>query len=61
MSDAVVDRLLDRVLAGDLRVLETIAAELEWPTQHDRVVAAARGLYRRLTDYRRRHTSNSGT
>jgi len=27
-------------------VLEEIAAELEWPTQHDRVVAAARGLYR---------------
>jgi HNH endonuclease len=38
--------IVDRVLARDLRVLETIAAELEWPTQHDRVVAAARGLYR---------------
>jgi len=38
--------IVDRVLARDRRVLEEIAAELEWPTQHDRVVAAARGLYR---------------
>jgi hypothetical protein len=38
--------IVDRVLARDRRVLEDIAAELEWPTQHDRVVAAARGLYR---------------
>ena len=38
----IVDRVLDR----DRRALEQIAAELEWPTQHDRVVAAARGLYR---------------
>jgi hypothetical protein len=38
--------IVDRVLARDRRVLEEIAAELEWPTQHDRVVAAACGLYR---------------
>lgn len=25
--------------------LEDIATELQWPTQHDRVVAAARGIY----------------
>ena len=38
--------IVDRVLSRDQRVLEQLAAELEWPTQHDRVVAAARGLYR---------------
>lgn len=38
----IVDRVLDRVRD----TLEGIAAELQWPTQHDRVVAAARGIYR---------------
>jgi hypothetical protein len=38
----IVDRVLDR----NRDVLEQIAAELSWPTQHDRVVSAARGLYR---------------
>jgi hypothetical protein len=38
--------IVDRVLGRDQGVLEQIATELEWPTQHDRVVAAARGLYR---------------
>jgi hypothetical protein len=33
----IVDRVLD---------LEQIASHLQWPTQHDRVVAAARGIYR---------------
>jgi hypothetical protein len=37
---------VDRVLERDREVLEAIAAELQWPTQHDRVVAAARGIYR---------------
>ena len=32
---------------GDPRaVLEQLAAELQWPTQRERVVAAARGIYR---------------
>ena len=39
---AIVDRVLDR----ERRALERIAAEIAWPTQHDRVVAAARGIYR---------------
>ncbi len=38
--------IVDRVLARDRQVLGDIAAELQWPTQHDRVVAAARGVYR---------------
>jgi HNH endonuclease len=38
--------IVDRVLNRDRRILEDIAAEIRWPTQHDRVVAAARGLYR---------------
>lgn len=38
--------IVDRVLARDRQVLEDIAALLEWPTQHERVLAAARGLYR---------------
>jgi 5-methylcytosine-specific restriction endonuclease McrA len=38
--------IVDRVLARDRQVLEQIAAELEWPTQRERVIAAARGLYR---------------
>jgi hypothetical protein len=38
--------LVDRVLARDRQILEQIAGEIRWPTQHDRVVAAARGVYR---------------
>jgi hypothetical protein len=38
--------IVDRVLERERSVLEEIAAELQWPTQHDRVVAAARGIYR---------------
>ncbi|MGH3558088.1 MAG: HNH endonuclease domain-containing protein [Mycobacterium sp.] len=38
--------IVDQVLARDRHLLEDIAAELEWPTQRDRLVAAARGLYR---------------
>ena len=38
--------IVDRVLERDRDVLEQIASEIEWPTQPDRVVAAARGIYR---------------
>lgn len=38
----IVDRALDR----DRATLEDIARSIEWPTQYDRVVAAARGIYR---------------
>ena len=39
--------LVDRALAADRSsALEDIATELQWPTQRDRVVAAARGIYR---------------
>jgi HNH endonuclease len=38
--------IVDRVLGRDRQVLEQIASEIQWPTQHDRVVAAARGIYR---------------
>lgn len=38
----IVDRVLDR----DRDVLEEIASEIQWPTQRDRVVAAARGIFR---------------
>jgi HNH endonuclease len=38
--------IVDRVLGRERDVLEQIASELLWPTQHDRVVAAARGVYR---------------
>jgi 5-methylcytosine-specific restriction endonuclease McrA len=37
--------IVDRVLARDRVVLEQIATSLEWPSQYDRVVAAARGIY----------------
>jgi hypothetical protein len=39
-------RFVDQVLQRDRQVLEQIAADLQWPTQHERVVAAARGIYR---------------
>ena len=38
----IVDRVLDR----DRAALEQIADETRWPTEHNRVVAAARGIYR---------------
>jgi 5-methylcytosine-specific restriction endonuclease McrA len=38
--------IVDRVLERDRQTLEDLATELQWPTQHDRVVAAARGTYR---------------
>lgn len=38
--------IVDRVLERDRTVLEQIASEIQWPTQHDRVVSAARGIYR---------------
>lgn len=37
--------IIDRALGRDRGVLEQIAASLEWPTQYDRVVAAARGIF----------------
>lgn len=38
--------LVDRALAREREVLEQIADRIAWPAQYDRVVAAARGLYR---------------
>ena len=38
--------IVDRVLQRGRQVLERIASDLQWPTQHERVVAAARGIYR---------------
>ncbi|WP_085097555.1 HNH endonuclease [Mycolicibacterium fallax] len=38
--------LVHRVLDRDRQVLEAIADDIQWPVQHDRVVAAARGIYR---------------
>jgi 5-methylcytosine-specific restriction endonuclease McrA len=38
--------IVNRVLERDRRVLEQIASAIQWPTQHDRVVAAALGIYR---------------
>lgn len=38
--------IVNQVLTRDRQLLDDIAAELQWPTQHDRVVAAARGVYR---------------
>lgn len=42
--------LVDRVLGRDRNVLEQIATDIQWPTQRDRVVAAARGIYRGQPD-----------
>lgn len=39
---AIVNRVFDR----DTNILEAIATEIEWPTQRERVLAAARGVYR---------------
>lgn len=38
--------LVDRALGRDRRTLEEIATSIEWPTQYERVVGAARGIYR---------------
>ena len=38
--------LVDRALMRDRTLLEEVAAGIRWPTQHDRVVAAARGIYK---------------
>jgi 5-methylcytosine-specific restriction endonuclease McrA len=38
--------IIDQVLDRDRGVLEQIAADIGWPTQRDRVVAAAVGVYR---------------
>lgn len=38
--------LVDRALSRDRAVLERIADSIAWPTQYDRVVGAARGIYR---------------
>lgn len=38
--------IVDRVLERDRRVLEQSASQIHWPTQHDRAVAAALGIYR---------------
>jgi HNH endonuclease len=38
--------IVDRVVERDRNVLEEIASDIQWPTQHERVVAAARGIYR---------------
>lgn len=38
--------IVDRVLERDIDVLEEIATEIRWPTEHSRVVAAVRGVYR---------------
>jgi hypothetical protein len=38
--------IVGRVLARERDVLEEIASALQWPTQHERVVAAACGIYR---------------
>ena len=38
--------IVERVVTRDRKLMERMATELGWPTQLDRVVAAARGLYR---------------
>lgn len=39
-------QIVDRVLKRDREALEAIAHDIQWPTQRDRVVAAARGIFR---------------
>lgn len=39
-------QIVDRVLDRDRQELEEIARDIGWPTQRDRVVAAARGIFR---------------
>lgn len=38
--------IVDQVLGRDRDVLEQIADEIRWPTEYNRVAAAARGIYR---------------
>jgi hypothetical protein len=38
--------IVDRVLERERGPLEELAAELQWPIQHDRVVATADGIHR---------------
>jgi hypothetical protein len=38
--------LVGRALGRDRALLDEVARSIEWPTQYDRVLAAARGLYR---------------
>ncbi|MEZ0362637.1 HNH endonuclease [Mycobacterium sp. pUA109] len=38
--------IVNRALGRDRGVLEQIATDIDWPTQYERVVAAARGVYR---------------
>lgn len=38
--------VVDRVLERDRALLEEVASAIQWPTQRERVVAAARGIYR---------------
>ncbi len=38
--------IVDSVLGRDRDTLEQIASALQWPTQYDRVVAVADGIYR---------------
>lgn len=38
--------IVNRALGRERDKLEKIAAEIRWPTEHNRVVAAARGIYR---------------
>lgn len=42
--------IVDRVLRRSRDTLEEIAQGIQWPTQHDRVVAAARGIFRGQPD-----------
>jgi hypothetical protein len=37
---------VERVLNRDRAVLEQVGTTIQWPTQYDRVLAAARGIYR---------------
>lgn len=38
--------IVDQVLSRDRNTLEDIATDIQWPTQYERVTAAARGIYR---------------
>lgn len=38
--------IIERVLGRDRKILEQIADEIRWPTEYNRVAAAARGIYR---------------
>lgn len=38
--------IIDEVLGRDRDLLEQIASDIQWPTQRDRTIAAANGIYR---------------